>query len=98
MVTPMRCSAATRHAGDPEGYVDLWLEDVTRDEYGVYVQRIGAMAYRRWGGAPCVYAHLDNIELPANRGTLDESLHLTAEQVVSLASALLGAARAVIES
>jgi hypothetical protein len=81
-----------------ESYVDMSLEGVTRDEYGVYVPRLGAQAYRHWPGeAPCVYVHLDNIELPANRGTLDDSLHLTAEEAISLAAALLNAARAVIE-
>jgi hypothetical protein len=73
-------------------YVDLSLEDVTRDKYGVYVQRIGATSHRRWGHTPCVYVHLDSIELSANRGTIDHALHLTAEEAMSLAAALVKAA------
>jgi hypothetical protein len=79
----------------PATYVDLSLEDITRDDHGVYAQRIGAMAYRHWREAPCVYVHLDGIELPANRGTLDDSLHLTAAEARQLASALLLAADSI---
>jgi hypothetical protein len=72
-------------------YVDLSLEDVTREEYGVYVQRIGATPYRRWGHTPCVYVHLADIEIP-KRGTIDHALHMTAEEAMSLAAALVKAA------
>jgi hypothetical protein len=79
----------------PSNYVDLSLGEVTRDSYGVYVPRIGVMAYR-WRPAqpPSVYVHLDGIEthLGGRKDTLDESVHLTAEEAIALATALLKAA------
>ncbi len=58
-------------------YVDLSLEEVTRDEYaGVWVPRIGVMAHRRRPTeAPDVYVHLDNVEtyLGGHRNTLDQA-------------------------
>lgn len=75
----------------PASYVDLSLGEVTRDEYGVYVPRIGVMAYRRRPTrAPSVYVHLDGIEthLGGRRNTLDESVHLTAGEAMDLIAAL----------
>jgi hypothetical protein len=58
------CTDGTGHPGTvfrsdqtcwgQSNYVELSLEDVLRDEYGVYTPRIGAQAYRPWGWAPCV--------------------------------------------
>jgi hypothetical protein len=82
----------------PESCVDLLLERVGHDEYAVYAPHIGAQAYRHWPGeVPNVYVHLDNIELPAGRGMLDDSLHLTPEEALQLAQALPNAARSLIE-
>jgi hypothetical protein len=79
----------------PSAYVDLSLEP-TQDEAGAYLPRFGAQAYRWWpGAAPCVYFHLDGIKVPANRGgdyALDDSVHLTADEAIRLATALLKAA------
>jgi hypothetical protein len=75
----------------PASYVDLSLEEVTRDDYGVYVPRIGVMAYRRRETqAPSVYVHLDGIEthLGGRQNTLDESVHLTAGEAMRLIAAL----------
>jgi hypothetical protein len=80
----------------PAAYVDLSLEPVEHDSYGVHVPRIGAQAYRHWPGeVPSVCVHLDGIQVPANRGgdcPLDDSVHLTADEAVRLATALLKAA------
>ena len=79
----------------PATYVDLSLEP-TQDEAGAYLPRFGAQAYRWWpGAAPCVYFHIDGIKVPANRGgdcPLDDSVHLTADEAIRLATALLKAA------
>jgi hypothetical protein len=54
--------------------------------------------WRTGGGrvpAPCVYFHIDGIKVPANRGgdrTLDDSVHMTADEAIRLATALLTAA------
>ncbi len=75
--------------------MDLSLEP-TQDESGAYLPRFGALAYRWWPGAePCVYFHLDGIKVPTNRGgdnALDDSVHLTADEAIRLATALLKAA------
>jgi hypothetical protein len=79
----------------PSAYVDLSLQDVTRDSSGVYVPRVGVMAYREWPAVtPIVYVHLDGIETHTGgrRDTLDESVHLTAAEAIALATALLKAA------
>jgi len=82
----------------PATYVDLSLEP-TQDETGAYLPRIGALAYRQWpGAAPCVYFHLDGIKVPANRGgdnPLDDSVHMTADEAIRLATALLKAVEEV---
>jgi hypothetical protein len=78
----------------PATYVDLSLEP-TQDEEGAYLPRFGALAYRSWLGAvPCVYFHLDGIKVPHNRGdaALDESVYMTADEAIRLATALLKAA------
>jgi hypothetical protein len=50
--------------------IGLSLEAVGIDEYGVHEPCVAVMAYRQWlGTVPCVYVHLDNIGLPANRMT-----------------------------
>jgi hypothetical protein len=83
----------------PAAYAEFSLEDVHRDRSGVYLPRIGAMAYRQWpGAAPCVTVHLDAIRVAENRGgdcLLDESLELTADEAIRLATALLKAAEDV---
>jgi hypothetical protein len=80
----------------PQTYVSLSREEVELDQYGTYEPRFGVMAYRQWPGtAPCVYVHLDGITLPANRGTLDDSLHLTTEEAHTIGLALVKAAQDV---
>jgi hypothetical protein len=76
-------------------YVDLSRERVARDGPDVAVPRIGARAYRQWPGeSPCVYVHLEDICVPPNRGgdcLLDDQLHLTADEAIKLAHALINA-------
>jgi hypothetical protein len=83
----------------PDGYVEFSLEEPHREGSEVYVPRIGALAYRQWpGAAPCVYVYLDGIKVPFDRGgdsLLDDSVHLTADEVIRLATALLKAAEDV---
>jgi hypothetical protein len=75
-------------------YVSVSREEVELDQYGVHEPRLGVMAYRQWPGTtPCVYLHLDGILLPVSRGTLDDSLHLTAEEAHTIGAALLKAAQ-----
>jgi len=72
----------------PSAYVDLSLEDIARDDRGVYPQKVGVMAYRHWREGPCVYVHLEDIEL-SNSGTIDHCLHLTSDEARALAAGLL---------
>jgi hypothetical protein len=82
----------------PESYVGLSRESSTLDESGAYVPRTGAQAYRHFPGeVPCIYVHLDNVQIPPGRddGILDDQLKLTADEAIKLATALLDAAALV---
>ena len=74
----------------PRSYVDLSVEEVNRDEFDVYTRRVGATACRqRPTQSPSVYVTLDGIEnyRGGRRSTLDQSVHLTADEADELARA-----------
>jgi hypothetical protein len=76
----------------PASYVDLSLEEVIHDSSGVYVPRVGAMA---WGRGTLRVRPSRRHQGAPNRGgddALDDSVHMTADEAVRLAIALLKAA------
>ena len=78
----------------PDAYVDLSLEPVGRDEYGVYPPKLGARAYRQWPGkTPCVYIHIEDVVI--GNEPIDTALHLTAAEARQLSANLAAAADAI---
>jgi len=74
----------------------LSVEEVNRDEFDVYTRRVGATACRqRPTQSPSVYVTLDGIEnyRGGRRSTLDQSVHLTADEADELARTLIAPRR-----